>query len=198
MLAPMSSRLLGTASLRKAVIWPGVASIAMSLAGLTRADTASPYAIPAGQEELILTMLGRGKELPDGCELANVSVNVSLIVASYRCSGQTVTLELEHPSVAKRSARKTAAFSISPGEGQPSKALVETVAASLQRHEEQFRWIRPVVEQQSAPAAGAGWEGSALLGVAASLLLVGAMTWKRKRAISTSEALPPPDPATDA
>lgn len=145
------------------------------------------HAIPAGQEELVLTMLGRGEKLPDGCELSGVKIDISVILASFACEAGPAMLKLEHPSASKQANAQTEMFALSPGDGSAAPALIDAIATNVRLHEAQFRWITP--ELASSDANDRSIVTSGLVGIIASLVLVASL-WKRKRPKNSASLLP--------
>lgn len=187
---------------------PAVSSLLMlTLISVVQASSPPVYVVPAGQEELILTMLGKGAELPDGCALGNVTIDVSYILASYGCDAQTVSLKLAHPSAVANPPRRTESFSILPAEGPAAPTLIDAVTAIVRQQESQFQWFQPKAKVAASSERGFGQfvesspRMSALFGVLASLLLIGVASWTRKRtAKAGSSSAPAPagdDPAAD-
>ncbi|UQA60193.1 tetratricopeptide repeat protein [Polyangium aurulentum] len=116
------------------------------------ADERIAYAIPPGQEKLVLAMCGGEDALPGGCKLAGASIDKSVIVARYSCKGGAEhALELRHASVKEGALATTAAFSIARKEGAPEADLVEALAARIRKQEGQFRWVEPQPSNVEAP-----------------------------------------------
>lgn len=152
------------------------------MAAPLHADAEGGYVIPAGQEELVLDMLGRGEMLPGDCKLMSASIDKNMIVAPYECGGLPATVRLEHPSAGTEGPR-TEAFVLSL-EGNSVPGLLEAIEAAVRRHEGGFRWL--VTTRQGAArthswSQGLDWRTSGLLGILASLGLVGSIAWKRRR-----------------
>jgi tetratricopeptide (TPR) repeat protein len=125
---------------------------ALATAATASADERGAYAIPPGQEKLVLEMCGGDEPLPGGCRLAGASIDKSVIVARYACKGGAEhALELRHASVKEGALATTVAFSIAPKEGAPEADLVGAVAARVRKREEKFRWVEPQPTNVEAP-----------------------------------------------
>lgn len=96
--------------------------------------------IPAGQEELLSEMLGRGAALPGGCSLSAGNVNGASVVATYACAGGTVAVELVHPDYAARGAAKTDRFALTIKSGTAPDGLAEDLLARIRAREGKFEW----------------------------------------------------------
>lgn len=163
-------------------LWLAIAALFYS--GDLHADATSGefYAIPTGQEELVLEMLGRDVDLPDGCTVQGASIEVSTIIANYACTNGPARILLEHPDVGKQELGRTTAFSLVAGEPAPSRALVDAVGANVRTHEGRFQW-KLVTKPGRSGSTAHDSKGTifGLLGLVASLGLVAFVTWRRKR-----------------
>ncbi len=156
----------------------------------TRTDTPTPVAanepsavdepvIPAGQDDLLAGMLGRGAALPEQCKFAGGEVDHAVIKATYACPGGEVVFELRHPSKAPAGATETARFAITLLSGSPPAGLAEALTSRIRSGETAFEWRLP----QSRPKprlvlfAAAG-----ILGIA---VVLGWALWRRKSARPT-------------
>src|SRR5437870_1606738 len=70
-------------------------------------SAAEEFVIPAGQDDLLAEMLGRGGALPGQCTLATGEVDRTIIKATYACPGGEVVFELRHPGKAPATATQT-------------------------------------------------------------------------------------------
>ena len=95
--------------------------------------------IPAGQEELIAEMLGRGEALPGGCRFAGGQVAEPGIRATYACADREVVLELRHPRDAATAVARTAQFAIVPLRGTPPAGLVGALVSRIRWREGAFQ-----------------------------------------------------------
>ena len=100
-------------------------------------------AIPPGQEELLLDMLGKGATLPDGCVLTDGRIEYTVIEASYKCSSGDVILEIAHVSQVLKNDTETGQFTIAVLEGSPVQSLVDEVSARIVKREAEFEWVPP-------------------------------------------------------
>jgi len=96
--------------------------------------------IPAGQEELLAAMLGKGAALPGGCKLDAGDVDRSSIKATYACSEGNVVFQLTHPSNAPAKATHTTHFAITLLSGTPPAGLAEAVEQLVRSREGTFEW----------------------------------------------------------
>lgn len=115
--------------------------------------------IPPGQEELLLTLLGRGASLPAGCELSDGRIEHTVVDATYTCPLGPVDIELSHPAQAPDGAITTQQFALAVESGAPPASLLDAVAASVRAREDDFHW--EWVAPAPAPAApDAGQSGA--------------------------------------
>jgi hypothetical protein len=107
-------------------------------------NTAAPAgpAIPPGQEELLLEMLGMGAALPD-CELVDGQVNFTVITATYGCTSGEVTYDLSHRSKADRNATPTDQFAITLTSGSPPRGFSDALVSLVRSREAEFEWMWP-------------------------------------------------------
>src|SRR5882724_10637410 len=96
------------------------AAPALMVAALPLPAAAVQHAIPAGQENVLGTLLGRGIDLPGGCRLASGGVEPTGVTAEYHCRDGAVVLELRHPDDAPLAALRTKRFAIVPRGAVPS------------------------------------------------------------------------------
>ena len=97
--------------------------------------------IPAGHDELLADMFGRGATLPDGCAFGGGQVEDAAIRATYRCPAGDVEIELRHPSKAPATAVQTARFAIIVRGGSPPPSLTSTLQSRIRARESAFEWI---------------------------------------------------------
>lgn len=168
-------------------MWMAALAFSLTFFGTVQAQSQS-HAIPSGQEELMLDMLGRGAELPDGCELSGITTAREVIVATYSCGERRPVLELRHSETALDEGLRTTKFVVrADGDSVPS--LLPAVAPIIERHEASFQWMALSVPPGSlgrTPSASAefGWTKAAtaaLLGLAMSLALIGSFAWAERR-----------------
>jgi hypothetical protein len=119
-------------------------------------EEVSRAAIPPGQEDLLLVMLGKGARLPEGCKLAAGEVDHTVIEATYDCPLGEVVLELAHPSEAQPSDKETEQFVFTVLEGAPPVNLTDAVGALIRSHEDEFEWKWPAEEPAEFGADEAG------------------------------------------
>jgi hypothetical protein len=106
----------------------------------------STAAIGPGQEEILLTMLGKGAKIPDGCKLASGEVDHTVVEATYTCPLGRVVLELAHPSEGQATDKETDQFVFTVLEGSPPADLADEVGALIRSHEGEFEWKWPAEE----------------------------------------------------
>jgi hypothetical protein len=135
--------------------------------------------IPAGQEELLAAMLGKGATLPDQCKLAGAEIDHSIVKATYTCLGGEVVFKLAHPSNAPASATHTARFAITVLSGSPPADLAPALASLITSREAAFEW------KFLAPADTASRFSLAHVALAAAGLLgIAALGWVLRRRMS--------------
>jgi len=99
-------------------------------------------AIPAGQEQLIASMLGRGMALHD-CTLISGGVEYTVIKATYACPGGAVTLRLDHPRNATVTSAQTGQFAITVQSGSPPLGFGDALTSLIRSQEGGFQWSWP-------------------------------------------------------
>lgn len=109
---------------------------------LEGAAAAGSFVIPAGQEAFTLQMLGGKDKLPGGCVLDGVSIQSSVIDATYACGNDKKKLHLEHPSSAPSTATKTSAFAISSPTAADAlpEATLSALTTRIRKDEGAFKW----------------------------------------------------------
>jgi hypothetical protein len=115
------------------------------LASETEAEVSRP-AVPPGQEDLLLEMLGKGANLPDGCKLKAGEIDHTVIEATYDCPLGEVVLELAHPSEAHDTDKETEQFVFTVLSGSPPVNLADAVGDLIRSHEGEFEWKWPAEE----------------------------------------------------
>jgi hypothetical protein len=158
-----------------------IAAVAALVALLlpTSDAAAANYVIPAGQDELMGTMLGNGDEaLPGNCMFNGASIQQTRITANYVCGadGKEVVIELHHPDEGAKV--RTQQFALVPIVGDPPPELLPALVERIQRTESQWKWNKlggdvpqtpgaKVLERTSVPS-GTHW----ILPVALLLLVL--------------------------
>ena len=102
-------------------------------------------AIPPGEEDLIATMLGRGRSL-QYCTLVRAGVEYTVIKATYDCLGGEVTLQLDHPRNATANSTRTGQFAITLRSGAPTPGFQDDLASLVRSREAGFQWSWPLNE----------------------------------------------------
>jgi hypothetical protein len=142
---------------RAAVICPLGVCLSASLCAADDDTVPGTPVIPAGQEELLLSMLGRGASLPDGCALADGRVEYRTVKATYACPLGEVVVELSHPVGAPETATRTDRFAVIIDSGSPPESLVDALATSVRAQESAFEWrVDPptadaAIDEEQAP-----------------------------------------------
>jgi len=108
-----------------------------------QADAAVQPAIPPGQGDVILAMLGSGVPLPGDCKLRGVGVEHIVLKATYDCSLGAVVVELSYPTVAEGAEIETDNFALAVLDGSPPEGLVDALRAAVSEHEADFVWVDP-------------------------------------------------------
>jgi hypothetical protein len=115
------------------------------------ADAAAEPAIPPGQADLMLDMLGRGSELPGDCKLQGVGVEYTIAKAIYDCSLGEVVVELSYPTAAEPAEVETDRFALAVLDGSPPEGLLDAVRAVVAEHEADFVWVNPAGRPAEGP-----------------------------------------------
>jgi len=89
--------------------------------------------VPAGQEELLAQMLGKGETLPGDCKLSAGQVEYKTVKATYACSSGNVVFELSHPSQAAGDAERTDRFALTLQSGSPPDGFVPALVSRITR-----------------------------------------------------------------
>jgi len=137
---------------RAAAIGVLAACCAAPVGAAEDADTAG-YVIPPGQEELLLTMLGRGASLPDGCSLTDGRVEYRTVKATYACPLGDVVIALSHPETGTDTSTATERFALIVDSGSPPNSLIDALAANVRKQEGSFEWVK-IGEPEDADADG--------------------------------------------
>jgi hypothetical protein len=111
------------------------------LAQAERAPADGP-AIPPGQENLLLDMLGAGAGLP-GCELIDGQVKYTTIKATYSCGEREIEYELAHRSKAGPDATTTDQFAVTLLSGEPPRDFADALISLIRSREGEFDWYWP-------------------------------------------------------
>lgn len=140
--------------------------------------------IPPGQEEALAKLLGRGAELPGGCEFAHAQVNQSVIDTNYKCPAGSVAIELHHPSQAPSGATETSKFALVVREGEPPQEFIQGLLALIRAEEGSvsWEWTSPT-PVRSAPG---GYRRIVTLGVILAVI-VGVWALRRSGRRSTGD-----------
>lgn len=96
--------------------------------------------LPAGQEDRLAEMMGRGETLPGGCKFAAGNINGPAMIATYDCSSGPVVIKVVHPSKAPRGAEQTAQFALAAERGTTPEGLLEALADRVRAREAGFQW----------------------------------------------------------
>jgi hypothetical protein len=96
--------------------------------------------IPAGHEQLLAAMLGKGVQLPGGCTLVSGEIEYSIVVATYSCPWGEVVLELGHSSNATPTSILTEKFALTLQSGSAPEAFGEALAQLIRSREAAFQW----------------------------------------------------------
>lgn len=134
----VSSRCVGPA-VRATLLWALLFAPALAAVAADEPSAVVEAVIPAGQEDLLAEMLGRGVSLAD-CKLAAGDVDHAIIKATYTCPGGEVVFELRHPSKAPADATRTARFAIMLVSGSPPPGLADALTSRIRSHESAFEW----------------------------------------------------------
>lgn len=133
--------------------------------------------IPAGQDELMADIVGRGETLPGDCKFTGGQVEGALIRASYACSGGEVVYELRHPSAAPSGAITTAQFAVVLRSGSPPAGFADALVSRIRSREAAFQWT-----QVGPPRAQVSVSTVVLVG--AGVLALAAVAWAVRRRAS--------------
>jgi hypothetical protein len=134
--------------------------------------------VPAGQEELLAEMLGRGATLPDGCKLSEGKIEYTTVKATYACPNGNVVFELSHPSRAGGEATRTDRFALTLKSGSPPEGLVPDLVSRIRSREAAFEW------KWAGAASSARWPSNTALagGVLLAIALLGWIVRSRSSA----------------
>ncbi len=98
------------------------------------------WVIPAGKEDVLADMLGRGETLPGPCQFSGGQADRTSLRGTYSCPGGEVVFELSHPSKAAPGATQTERFAIKLQSGSPPAGLADALVARVRAHEAAFEW----------------------------------------------------------
>lgn len=165
------------------------ASVALLLAWAAATAAADTAVVPAGKEDLLADMLGRGAALPDGCKFTAGHVEQAVVSGTYDCAGGTVVVELRQLNSAGTAARQTAKFDLVVQRGTAPGALLDALQSRVRAGEAGFDWVAP--QARVRPAADEPpprW--IALVELLYALLLAGVLValWRERRRLWTREA----------
>jgi hypothetical protein len=124
-------------------------------AGIDDSEANQP-AIPPGQEELLLEMVGNDAWLPEGCKFADGRVNYTVVEAKYRCPWGNTVLEFAHVGTAKSPDAQTTQFDISVRKGSAPVNMADVVAEYIRSQEDDFEWTWPGLETSQNAESEAG------------------------------------------
>ena len=125
------------------VIVAAVVSLLSCAPVFAEADAAAEGpAIPPGQENLLLDILGPGAPLPD-CELVDGQVNYTVITLTYACSSGEIEYQLAHRSKGGRGATPTDQFAITLKSGSPPRGFGDALISLVRARESEFEWVWP-------------------------------------------------------
>ncbi len=119
---------------------PAAADAPAATPGQRAAPVPEGPVIPAGQEDLLAAMLGRGATLPDSCSFAGAGVEYNVINTTYTCPAGEVVFQLSHPSKAPAKATRTQRFAILKLSGSAPPGLADALAALIRSREAAFEW----------------------------------------------------------
>ncbi len=128
-------------------------AIALAMLAVARPSRADRV-IPPGREEAILTLLGRGLALPEGCALASASVERTRAIGVYHCADRERRVTLSSRVEGNPSIRQTDAFAITfdpPGHA----AFEDALAASVHAHEATWVWVSSTQTARNSASARA-------------------------------------------
>lgn len=139
-------------SLRLPLAMMLIAAVPLMAVGQDGADAVESPAIPPGQEDLLLDMLGKGASLPGGCQIRDGRVRYTVVEVSYTCSLGDVVVELAHSSEALESEVQTRQFALSVLEGSAPTSLIDVLSTRILEREDGFEWvIAPEADGDEAP-----------------------------------------------
>jgi 4-amino-4-deoxy-L-arabinose transferase-like glycosyltransferase len=144
---------------------------ALLCAPAARADEARRTGLADGQNALLATMLGHGRELPGGCRFADGSAE-DTVEARYTCAGGELRVTLYFTAEAPPGDAASAAFSVVVRDGEPPPGFLDALVESLRAHEGGLEWIDP-------PAGISETGARLLLAAAIGLALLGAVAQYR-------------------
>ena len=144
---------------------------ALLCATAARADEPRRTGLADGQNALLATMLGHGRELPGGCRFADGSAE-DTVEARYTCAGGELRVALYFTADAPPGDAASAAFSVVVRDGVPPPGFLDALVASLRAHEGGLEWIDP-------PAGISEAGARLLLAAAIGLALLGAVAQYR-------------------
>jgi hypothetical protein len=116
-------------------------SLAVGVPSFAGTDSAADGpAIPPGQENLILQMLGVGAPL-SGCDLVDGQVHYTTIKATYACDDSQVEYQLAHRSKAGADTTATDQFAVTLTSGSPPSGFADALVGVIRSREGEFEWL---------------------------------------------------------
>jgi len=129
-----------------------LAAVPITAVGQDDPGAAESPAIPPGQEDLLLDMLGKGASLPGGCQIRDGRVRHTVVEVSYTCGLGDVVVELAHSSETLESEVQTRQFALSVLEGSAPTSLIDVLSSRILEREDGFEWvIAPEADGDEAP-----------------------------------------------
>lgn len=154
------------------------AAVKVAVGAEKQSEPAAGAVVPAGREELLADMLGRGASLPGGCQFKSGEVEYSLVKGVYACPAGEVVVELMHPSEVPPSAATTDRFALTVSRGGAPDGLVDALVARIRAREAEFEWDWiSAPEQQSSPLA----RGPLIVGLLMAVAVLGFVLRRRRR-----------------
>jgi hypothetical protein len=153
----------------------GVPRALAQSSGNEAASVAAEAVVPAGQDDFLAAMMGRGETLAGGCKFSGGNVERSAVVASYTCPDGEVVFELKHPDAAAAGATRTERFAVTLRSGTAPPGLAEALIERIRAREGSFAWVWP------RPSAVRPWRLRIVPTAAAALALVLLVGFLRRR-----------------
>jgi hypothetical protein len=114
--------------------------LASVLAPPSGGSEAGEPVIPPGQEEILLDVLGRGKDLAD-CQLTDGQIIYTSVTATYMCPGGEVVVEIAHRSKGGNTSTPTEHFAITLQSGAPPRSFIDALVSQVRSRESEFEWM---------------------------------------------------------
>lgn len=96
--------------------------------------------VPAGQDALLLAMLGGSNLLAGDCKLDHASSDQGKVEATYNCPSGQVVVELAHTTRALATSIRTAQFALTPVRGEAPGPLLDNLQTLIRAREAEFQW----------------------------------------------------------